>query len=153
MATEIRFYHMTRGSLETVLPTMLDRTVDRDGRRAVVIAGSSERVEVLNSHLWTYNERSFLAHGSREDGYAEDQPIWLTDRDENPNGAVVAFLADGVQIAEPGRFDLVCYLFDGTDPNAVDGARARWRHYKDAGHDLVYYQQDDRGAWHRREQD
>tara|TARA_Y100001970_G_scaffold267306_1_gene357118 strand:+ start:310 stop:768 length:459 start_codon:yes stop_codon:yes gene_type:complete len=145
--TEIRFYHLTRRTLGEVLPVMLERTVIRDGRRALVIAGSPEQVEDLNAHLWTYNDRVFLPHGSKADGHAPLQPIWLTSKDENPNDARVLFLADGAPTADPGAFDLVCELFDGRDEAAVIKARERWLAYKDAGHDLTYWQQTERGGW------
>lgn len=147
---EIRFYHLTTGTLEEALPVMLDRTIGRDERRAVVIAGSAERVEALNRHLWVYSDRSFLAHGSREDGFAEHQPVWLTDRDENPNGAEVLFLTDGAECENIAAYQLVCELFDGNDEAAVEAARARWRGYQEGGHDLVYYQQTARGGWEKR---
>ncbi|MEK9660186.1 MAG: DNA polymerase III subunit chi [Alphaproteobacteria bacterium] len=111
--TEIRFYHLTMRPLEAVLPIMLERTVTRDGRRAVVMASSADRVEALNAHLWTYDERGFLPHGSRTDGHAERQPVWLTDADDIPNGAEVLFLTDGAQSAHVGDVSLVCELFDG----------------------------------------
>tara|TARA_A100001037_G_scaffold291273_1_gene305173 strand:- start:1399 stop:1857 length:459 start_codon:yes stop_codon:yes gene_type:complete len=148
--TEIRFYHLTRRTLEEVLPVMLERTVVRDGRRAVVIASSSERVENLSAHLWTYDDRVFLPHGSKVDGHSALQPVWLTDQDENPNDARVLFLADGALTADPGAFDLVCELFDGRDAVAVTAARQRWQAYKDAGHDLTYWQQTDRGTWEQK---
>ena len=44
--TEIRFYHLQRATLETALPPMLEKTLER-GQRAVVMAGSEERVEHL----------------------------------------------------------------------------------------------------------
>ncbi len=40
---EIRFYHMTRTTLEAALPQMLEKTLER-GQRAVVRASSPERV-------------------------------------------------------------------------------------------------------------
>jgi DNA polymerase-3 subunit chi len=145
--TEIRFYHLTRRTLEEVLPVMLERTVLRDGRRAVVVAGSPERVEELNARLWTYNDRVFLPHGSKTDGHAARQPVWLTDTDENPNGAQVLFLADGAEAGNLDGYDLVCELFDGRDEAAVASARARWKTYRDAGHALTYWQQTERGGW------
>lgn len=148
--TEIRFYHLTRRTLEEVLPVMLERTVVRDGRRALVITGSSARVEDLNAHLWSYNDRGFLPHGSKADGHATLQPIWLTDQDENPNDARVLFLADGAPPADPEAFDLVCELFEGRDEAAVTAARQRWQIYKDAGHDLTYWQQTERGGWEQK---
>jgi len=92
--TEIRFYHLQRTALETALPPMLEKTLER-GQRAVVMAGSEERVEHLTDQLWTYSERGFLPHGSARDGNAALQPIWLTTADDNPNGAQVLFLTDG----------------------------------------------------------
>ena len=144
--TEVRFYHLTRTALESALPWMLEKTLERD-QRAVVIAGSQERVEALNSHLWTHKERNFLPHGSAKDGFAEAQPIWLTDRDENPNGARVLFLTDGAESDRLTDYDLCAVLFDGRDEDAVARARGLWRGYKDAGHEITYWLQDDRGGW------
>lgn len=148
--TEIRFYHLTSGTLETALPVMLDRTIGRDGRRAIVMATTSDRVEALNAHLWTHDDRSFLAHGSAKDGFAEEQPVWLTDRDENPNGATAIFLTDGASIGNPGAYELVCELFDGNDADAVEEARSRWRQYRDDGHTVDYYQQAADGRWQKK---
>ena len=145
--TEVRFYHLTQRRLEDALPVMLERTVNRDGRRAVVVMRSPERLEALNVHLWTYDDRGFLPHGGRGDGFAEDQPIWLTVDDENPNGAKALFLTDGAESERLPDYDLVCELFDGNDAAAVDAARGRWKLYKDAGHDLTYWQQTDSGGW------
>lgn len=148
--TEIRFYHLTRRPLEAVLPVMLERTLNRDGRRAVVMASSSARVEALNAHLWTYDDRGFLPHGSRADGHAARQPIWLTDTDEIPNEAGVLFLTDGAVSENVDAVELVCELFDGNDPAATDAARQRWKVYKDAGHTLTYWQQTERGGWEQK---
>ena len=148
--TEIRFYHLTTRSLEDVLPVMLERTLVRDGKRAIVMLGSAERVEHLNAHLWTYNDRGFLPHGSKSDGAAELQPIWLTDGDDNPNGAKVLFLADGGDSDAVEDYDLVCTLFDGRDADAVGQARERWRAYQSHDHELTYWQQTDSGGWEKK---
>ncbi len=47
-------------------------------------AASAERIEHLNALLWTYDEASFLPHGSARDGNAANQPIWLSERDREP---------------------------------------------------------------------
>jgi len=148
--TEIRFYHLTRRSLEDVLPVMLERVLDRDGKRAVVMVGSGERVEHLNAHLWTYNDRGFLPHGSKTDGDAALQPVWLTDSDENPNGASVLFLADGAVSGAVDDYDLVCTLFDGRDSEAVARAREQWRGYQGGDHELTYWQQTENGGWEKK---
>ncbi len=147
--SDVRFYHLVRSPLEAVLPKMLEKTLGRD-QKAVVMAGSPERVEALNGHLWTYRDRGFLPHGSEKDGFAEDQPIWLTDKDENPNQAEVLFLTDGATSARLGEFQVCAVLFDGTDEAAAAAARAQWRDFSAQGHEVTYWQQSDRGGWDKK---
>ncbi len=144
--TDVRFYHLTRSRMEAVLPVMLEKTLGRD-QRAVVMAGSDERVEAINGHLWTWNDRGFLPHGSEKDGFAAAQPVWLTTRDENPNSAQVLFLTDGATTERVGEFEICAVLFDGSDDAAVASARGLWRAYKDAGHEVTYWQQGESGGW------
>lgn len=144
--TQIGFYHLTRLPLEQALPRLLEKAAAA-GLKVVVMAGSAERVEHLNGLLWTYNEESWLPHGTKADGEAELQPIWLTDQDENPNGASVLVLCDGVAPAELAPYARCLDLFDGRDDEAVQAARERWKTWKAQGHELVYYQQTERGGW------
>jgi DNA polymerase IIIc chi subunit len=65
MATEVNFYHLTKSSLEDALPRLLLKTLQA-GERAVVMLGSPERVDALNTHLWTFDHDSFLPHGAAE---------------------------------------------------------------------------------------
>lgn len=146
--TEIRYYHLQRTPLEQALPQLLEKCLERDWR-ALVMARSTERVERLADQLWTYNDRAFLPHGSAADGHAEAQPIWLTDVEENPNGAAVLFLTDGAEAASFAGYDLVCRLFDGRDETAVEDARAAWKREKEAGLKLTYWQQTGRG-WEKK---
>ena len=144
--TEIRFYHLRRMPLERALPVLLEKALAA-GMRSVVMAGSEERVGALNQLLWTYEERSFLPHGSRREGRPERQPIWLTTLDENPNAATCLILTDGAISGRIGEYARCLDIFDGQDPAAVDAARARWTERKTAGHELSYWQQDESGRW------
>jgi DNA polymerase-3 subunit chi len=145
---EIRFYHLRATTLERALPLILEKLLAL-GERVVVVAGSPERVEALNAMLWTYSDRSFLPHGSARDGFAEDQPIWLTTVEENPNGAAVLVLTDGATAADIGAWKSAVEIFDGGDETAVTAARERWKAYKAAGHVLTYWKQDDEGRWQK----
>ncbi len=80
-ATEVNFYHLTRSSLEDTLARLLTKTLQA-GERAVVLLGSPERVDALNTHLWTFDPDGFLPHGAARDGEAARQPVWLTHLDE-----------------------------------------------------------------------
>ena len=145
--SEIRFYHLRTTALERALPQLLEKVLAR-GTRAVVMAGSPERVAALDTALWTYDDRAFLPHGSARDGFAEEQPIWLTTDPENPNGAQVLVLTDGAT-AEVGSWPMVLDVFDGNSDDAVAAARARWKTHKAAGHELTYWKQDDQGKWEK----
>ncbi|MBB4267236.1 DNA polymerase III subunit chi [Roseospira visakhapatnamensis] len=144
--TRVDFYHLTRSPLERALPRLLMR-VWRSGARAVVLAGSLERVRTLNSLLWTFDANTWLPHGCVDDGHADRQPIWLTDHEERPNDATLAVLTDGMVVADPGAWARVLELFDGHDAAAVAAARERWRSAREAGHALYYWQQTEQGGW------
>ncbi len=146
--TEIGFYHLLTTPLERALPRLLERARGQ-GYRIVVRAASPERVEHLNSLLWTYDDASFLPHGSVTGGNAVQQPIWLTDRDENPNAATMLVLVDGVAAADLASFARCADLFDGDDDGAVAAARQRWRAAAAAGHTLSYWQQTEKG-WEKK---
>ncbi len=140
------FYHLQRWPLEDALPRLLVK-VQASGQRAVVMAGSAERVDALNSLLWTWDPSSWLAHGSAADGYADRQPIWLTAAEENPNNATILLLVDGAWSPSAGTYARVLMLFDGRDQAALDRARRHWVDCRDASHELHYWQQTDSGGW------
>src|SRR5437667_3008583 len=100
---EIGFYHLLSTPLERALPRLLERARAQD-LRIVVRAASTERVEHLNAALWTHDEASFLPHGSARDGNPAGQPIWLTERVENPNEARMLVLVDGVEAEDLAEF-------------------------------------------------
>ena len=137
---EIGFYHLLSMPLERALPKLLERARAND-HRVVVRAGSPERVEHLNAALWTYEDAAFLPHGSARDGNPAAQPIWLTHFDENPNGASMLVLVDGIEMADLKAFARCADVVDGNDANAVEAARRRWRRAREAGHSLTYWQQ------------
>lgn len=142
----VDFYHLQTSPLERALPALLERVL-QSGQRAVVMAASDDRIEALANHLWTYNPNSWLPHGSAKDGFAATQPVWLTVKEENPNGAKVLVLTDGMSAAFQGAFERCLDLFDGNAEEAVTSARARWSQAKEQGYELHYWQQNAAGGW------
>jgi DNA polymerase-3 subunit chi len=143
---EVLFYQLEQRPLEAVLPGLLQRSLER-GWRVVVKIGSEERLESLNAHLWSYDDTSFLPHGSAADGHAAEQPIWLTTGDDNPNVATVRFLVDGAEAPELSGYERSVFLFDAGDGDAVAKARDAWKAARGAGHDTTYWRQDEGGRW------
>ena len=147
---EVGFYHLTKWPLERALPKLLERVLAA-GRRVVLLAPSPERVEDLANHLWTYDPDAWLPHGSARDGHPEAQPVYLTDKEEAPNGATVLVVVEGLEPDFAGRFERVVDMFNGRDEAAVAAARQRWRRYQAAGHTLTYWQQTDSGGWQKQQ--
>ena len=147
--TEVLFYHVEHTPLERVLPGLLEKTLER-GWRAVVQAGSQERVEALDTVLWTYREDSFLPHGTASDGHPEAQPIYLTSGPDTPNNANIRFFVDGSHAEDLSPYERVVYLFDGHDEEAVEQARSQWSKARESGHDVTYWQQNAQGKWEQK---
>jgi DNA polymerase-3 subunit chi len=147
--TEVLFYHLQNVPLEKVLPQLLEKSLER-GWRAIVRAGGPERLEAINSLLWTYSDDSFLPHGTRSDGPPELEPVFLTVEDENPNAANVLFLVDGAAPGDLAPYDRCVLMFDGRDEAALGAAREHWKRLKAGGHDATYWQQNDQGRWEKK---
>lgn len=148
--TEILFYHLQRQPLEAVLPNLVERSLARQWRAAIQ-AASEERLQALDDQLWTYSDDSFLPHGTDRDADAATQPVVLTLRETNPNGASIRFLVEGTPLpADAEDYARICVLFDGTDPEALLRAREQWRTAKAAGHAIAYWQQDEDGRWQKK---
>ncbi len=147
--TEILFYQLTEQTLEQVLPSLIQRSLER-GWRVAVQASSEERVEALDAHLWTWRDDAFLPHGSWRDAAAAEQPVVLLPNEENPNGAVVRFLVDGAAIpGDAAAYERLVLLFDGNDPDTLEAARERWQAAKAQGFEVTYWRTDENGRWQR----
>lgn len=143
----VDFYHLTRWPLDRALPPLLQKVLE-NGHRAVVLVATAGRVAELDNVLWTFDDAAWLPHGPADGPHPADQPILLTDAViDVPNRADVLVRADGADGYEVARFSRTLDLFDGTDPAAVEAARARYRAARDAGHTLVYWQQAAAGGW------
>jgi len=148
--TDVLFYHLQRQPLEAVLPTLLQKSLER-GWRIAVQATSAERVSALDDHLWTFSEESFLPHGTDREPDAADQPVVLTLSEANPNGSTIRFLVEGAAVPpDAASYERLVLLFDGNDPDALAFARDQWRAVKAAGHAATYWQQDAQGRWQKK---
>ena len=146
--TQILFYHLERSKLQQVLPQLLQKTLDRDWR-AIVEVKSEKEAKVIDDFLWSYANDSFLPHaiaGANEDS---EQPILISDKQDNPNSAKVRFFVNGALPKVSGEYERLVFIFDGHNPEAVDEARTVWKQLKD-DNELAYWQQDTSGQWKKK---
>ncbi len=147
----IDFYHLQKQSLEEVLPILLSKAYST-GNRILIKTSSSEHAEQINSFLWTFNDESFIPHGTRKDGFAEQQPIWITADDENANQADFLFLINGADItAEQAQsYTRIFNIFDGNSETSLTLARQQWKKFKEKKFEVYYWQQTSRGTWEQK---
>lgn len=150
--TDIRFYHLTKTNLDRALFQLLNK-IHQTGKRTLVLARDEETVKDLDQALWTLGGEAFLPHGTKKDGRPEDQPIWLstTSEPENQNNSEILVLCDQATLDEIDKFSICCEVFDGKDQQAVQHARDKWKQYKDADHELSYWQQTSQGGWEKKQ--
>ncbi|MEM8986279.1 MAG: DNA polymerase III subunit chi [Pseudomonadota bacterium] len=146
--TEVWFYHLERARLEGVLPDLLEKTLAR-GARALVKAGSGERLDALDAHLWTYRDDAFLPHGRAGEPEAGRQPVVLGVGDEAPNAATFLFLVDGATADDVSGFERCITIFDGADDEAVKAARVFWKEVKSKHYQAAYWRQSAEGRWEK----
>ena len=149
--TRIDFYHLQKAPLEQVLPKLCEKAYTT-GKHIKILLGNAERVEFINSLLWTYSEESFLPHGSKRDGFAEEQPIFISADEVNENNADLLILADGAQldVTKLNAYERVLNIFDGNDEIALNNARAYWKEIKTLGGELHYWQQNAMGSFEQK---
>lgn len=146
---DIRFYHLQTQSLNQALPDLLAKALGQ-GHRMVIKAPDDEIVQSLSTHLWICRRDDIFPHGTPADGLAEYHPIWLTAGNENPNGAKTLILVQGADADDIAPYQLVCVMLDGTQESQVAAARTRYKAYKEAGHNVTYWQQKPAGGWEQK---
>ena len=139
------FYHLEASTLEGVLPGLLEKTLEK-GWRALVKLPEGKLAE-LDSFLWTFRDDAFLPHGRDDEPQAELQPILLSASTQSAKGFDAVFLLDGASIEEMDGVSRAMVMINGRSQGDIARERARWKTLKDAGAELAYYQQDDRGRW------
>jgi DNA polymerase-3 subunit chi len=148
--SEVFFYHLQRQPLLTVLPVLLEKTIER-GWHAVVQTTSAEHMAALDDHLWTHAEDGFLPHATDAEAELSAEPIVITTGTANPKAAQVSFLVEGADLPQDaGAYERIVLLFDGNDPDALAKARLQWKAIKGLGIAATYWQQNEAGRWEKK---
>ncbi len=145
------FYHLQYGTLEAVLPDILEKTRAK-GWRALVKVGPCHgepfaEMARLDTFLWTYRQDAFLPHGRDDEPLAEHQPVLLTTACETAQGVEVVVLVGGAEMQDVSAAQRCITILDGRNEQDRAVARKRWKQVKDKGLLGVYWQQDDHGRW------
>ncbi|PIZ31454.1 MAG: DNA polymerase III subunit chi [Alphaproteobacteria bacterium CG_4_10_14_0_8_um_filter_53_9] len=160
---DISFYHIsgeTPATADTALPALLSKILST-GQKVAVICPTPERLHRLDETLWTYQKTSFLPHIPFEDIVADSKevqsahPITLLTAEEvaasseNLSNRLPLLLAgtEKAQALLSKSTEKALYLFQN-HPDVLPTARSFFGTLKKEGHNLTYWQQDDKtGRW------
>lgn len=146
---EVLFYHLTELRLEEALPPLVEKSLAR-GWRVVLQFAQEETRDLVDNHLWTWRDSSFLPHGTDGTDFDARQPILLTTGSANGNAANIRFLAGGADIDDVDVYERVVVMFDGHDNAQLERARGQWKRFSGSGNQLTYWQQNGSGGWERK---
>ncbi len=146
---DIRFYHLERQMLADALPRLMAKVLEAS-MKAVIKCPDSETLEMLDKAIWTYDAEAFLPHDVAGCKFPEEQPIYLTEGDENPAGANVIVLVNNAACDDMTAYERCLYMFDGRDEVIVDAARADWKKFKEYDIPMSYWQQPMSGGWEQK---
>lgn len=147
MSTEYWFYHLEASPVEAVLPTLLEKTLERGWRALVRLPGDA--IGAMDEHLWTFRDDSFLPHGREDEPQAAYQPVILSSDQASAEGYDAIFLVGGERVTDIAKAKRCLVMINGRSESQTQAARAHWKELKDAGEDISYWQQSTGGKWEK----
>ena len=88
--TEIFFYKLKNLSIELFLISLIEKSISKNWN-SLVLLDNIERMEEINDLMWTFNDTSFIPHGSQSDLNPDKHNVYLTCNEENLNNSSVIF--------------------------------------------------------------
>ena len=143
---EIFFYKLKNLSIELFLISLIEKSISKKWN-SIVLLDNIERMEEINDLLWTFDDTSFIPHGSQSDLNAEKQEVYLTCNEENPNNSKIIFSVDGVIIKKPDDWIRCVYIFNEQNLLVTDELESYKREIKDLEYVQKYFEQDQNGKW------
>ncbi|WP_208435309.1 DNA polymerase III subunit chi [Bartonella phoceensis] len=145
---DVLFYHLTQSTLGDILPTLVERAVDRFGKVTIQFVSKEQR-DAMDTRLWVYADEAFIGHGTDCDQYPNFQPVFLTTGQENPNDSKIRFLIEGAVCVDVDVYQRLVVIFDGRNGEQLDLVRAQWKKYKMENRNLTYWQQTEDRCWEK----
>ncbi len=143
---DINFYHFLYGDFDKTVANLINKIYE-SSLQVVLLLESPEQLNTYNNLLWRFSQKSFIPHGSSQEGFASEQPVWLTTKIENPNNSDIIVSLANVIVDNDAPFKKILEVFNGKDHDKVHNARIRWKHYKENCNNMKYWSQDSNGKW------
>jgi DNA polymerase-3 subunit chi len=141
----ISFYQALPGNQEKASCQLLEKCY-KGNYKVLVRLSNEELQESLNKSLWTFAQKAFVPHGSKNDPLAEVQPIYITTGTENPNGANVLMLVGTIEGVYE-QFERVFVVFDDLQGALISNIKGAMEKLQIESNQVSYYKQNAKGGW------
>ena len=144
--TEIFFYKLKNLSIELFLISLIEKSISKNWN-SLVLLDNIERMEEINDLMWTFNDTSFIPHGSQSDLNPDKHNVYLTCNEEHLNNSNIIFSIDGIIINQPDNWKRCIYIFNEQNLKVTDELESYKRGIEDLNYDLKSFEQDNNGKW------
>ncbi len=116
--SEVVIYKLTSNPWKKVFPKLLEGVLNKGNRVHVFCIDGS--IKELDDLLWTYEQLSFLPHGTSEDPHSEGHPIILSSKPFAINGAKVLAIANDKVPDNFYEYEKILCVFDSTQYGSIE---------------------------------
>jgi len=106
------------------------------GRRVLITVLDDNQGVTLDRFMWTWKKGSFIPH-AYDNGAVDcfDEPVLITTREHNPNGARVLIMGKPCSLEFIRQFETVIDFAELYDKALAEESRRRFVRYREAGLD------------------
>lgn len=145
---DISFYEVTSSVFEKSVCQLIQKCYET-GINTFVKTEDENVQELLNKTLWTFSQKVFIAHGSKNDDMPERQPVLISSEENNLNNSKI-LVCVGAEHSNIEVFDRVLVIFYESSQIQRDLCRALYAKYKKQFGELTYYKQNEKGIWEKK---
>lgn len=104
------------------------------GKKVLIRVQDDNQAVSLDRFMWTWDKGAFLPHAF-DNGSVDclDEPIVISVREDNPNGATTLIMGEPCSLDYLCRFELVIDFAEVYDPQLAELSRNRFRQYRENG--------------------
>lgn len=133
--TRVRFAKLEQPQKAQLLCRMAEEHFAA-GKRVLVRVQDDNQAVSLDRFMWTWDKGAFLPHAFYNGSVqCLEEPVVITVREGNPNGATVLIMGQPCSSEFIGRFELVIDFAEVYDKQLAELSRERFRNYRNAGFD------------------
>lgn len=110
------------------------------GKKVLVLAQDENQAISLDRFMWTWEKGAFLPHAFNNGSVdCLEEPIAITVREDNPNGASILIMGQPCSLDYVGKFELVIDFAEVYDKQLAELSRQRFRQYRENGFNPQMY--------------